>query len=342
MILSPSKLLRAPEGDGGAGGGAGAGTGGAGAGAGGAGSGAGGAGAGAGAGGGAGAGAGGGAGAGTAAPPPFFEGLYDKEGKIDKKSLDRLPEHLKQYKDVFSKYETVDALLHGFGNSHAMAVKKALTPLVGTEPAEVIAERKAHLDQINGVPKDVKGYGIARPETLPEEFWNQEGADKFALLAQKHSISPAAVKEILGLQVEITQGEIARGQAADTEFYASQDKAFAAGIQKQGMDADKAMDLATRGANTLGIDPKSPIFKNAAVRLALIRATQLVSEEKMITGGDAGSGSAMNERDQARDIMSNPQNPLHKAWADPNDPRHEQAKDRVSALYAAYKGPRST
>lgn len=271
-------------------------------------------------------------GGGDAKPAPFYKGLYGDDGKIDKAALDRLPDHLKPHKDVFAKYDTVDALLAGFGNAHSMAVKKALAPLSGNEPAEVVAERKGLLDTINNVPKDVKGYGIVRPETLPEEFWNQEGADEFGKLAQKHSISPAAVKDLLALQVKMTQGELDRGKAGETEYYAKQDTAFMAGLQKLGMDADRGTDLASRGAATLGIDPKNAILKNADVRLAMVKFATLVSEEKLIRGTEQ-AGGGMSALEQARDIVSNPANPLHKAFHDPTDPRNEAAKEKVNTLY---------
>ena len=278
----------------------------------------------------------------AAKPKPFFVGLYDAEGKIDKTALDRLPDALKAHKDTFAKYDTVEALLNGFGNAHSLASKKALLPLPANASPEVIAERKAHLDQLNNVPKDPKGYGIARPQDLPEQFWSQEGADKFAALAQKHSISPAAVKELLGLQLELTQGELAKGAAAETAFYTKQDQDFALAVQKNGMDLDKAADLAIRGAKGLGLDPGSPIFKNAQVRMVALRAAELISEEKLITGdAAAAAGAAGNELAQARDIMQNPQNPLYKAWHDPTDPQHEAAKDRQNALYQLY-GERTT
>lgn len=272
-------------------------------------------------------------------PKPFFEGLYGPDGKIDATAFDRLPDHLKPHKDVFAKYKTVDELLNGFGNAHALASKKQLTPLDPSAPDHVKAERKAHLDMINNVPKDPKGYGIARPETLPEQFWNQEGADKFALLAQKHSVSPDAARDFIALQTELTQAEIAKGQQMDADYYLKQDQTFTAAIQKQGLDADRAMDLAKRGAMTTGIDPKDSIFKNATVRLAMIRTAQLVAEDKLVKGDDPASNVG-NELAQARDIMNNPANPMNKAWKDPQDPRHEAAKERVNALYQTY-GERS-
>lgn len=270
-------------------------------------------------------------------PKPFFDGLYGADGKIDKTAFERLPDHLKPHKDWIGKYDTIEALITGGANAHALGVKKALGPLLGTEPPEVVAERKAHLDQINSVPKDPKGYGIVRPESLPEQFWNEEAAGKFGLIAQKHSAPPALVKELLDLQTSMTQAEIERGKAYETEYYNKQDQAYEAGVKQLGMDLDKAKDMAERGAQTLGLDPKDPVFKNAAVRLAAIRMTALVAESKLVTGDPTkAAGGAGDERAQALDIMNNPQNPLNKAWADPNDPRHEAAKDKVNALYQQY------
>ncbi len=278
-------------------------------------------------------------GGGTPPPPPpaapYYKGLYGDDGKIDKAALDRLPDHLKPHKDVLGKYETIDALLTGFGNAHALASKKALTPLEANAPDHVKAERKAMLDGVNNVPKDPKGYGIARPETFPAEHWSEEGAGKMAAIAHKHSLSPDAVKELLGLQMELTNGELAKGQQFEADFYKAQDTKFAEAIRTQGVVADKALDLATRGAVTLGIDPKSPLFKNADVKLACLRMANLVGEDKLISGdlGGQGGGGGPDYLTQARDIMRNPQNPLHKAWSDPGDPRNEEVRAKVNELY---------
>lgn len=270
--------------------------------------------------------------AGAAAPEPFFKGLYGDDGKINKSAFDRLPDHLKQHKDVFSRYETVDALLAGFGNASALASKKMLTPLPADAPDNVRAERKALLDGVLGVPKQPKDYGIARPETLPEEHWDPVLADKFATVAHKHSISPEAVKEILALQLESTTGALSKGQQMETDFFAAQDKTFAAEVQKRGLALDKATELAARGAATLGIDAKDPIMKNAAVRLAMLRMTTLVSEDKLLSG-DAGEGGGLNLLQQARDIAGNPQNPKYKAYHDQAHPDHAAVRREWSDLY---------
>jgi hypothetical protein len=223
-----------------------------------------------------------------------------------------------------------------WGNANGLASKKALTPIDPNAPEHVRAERKALLDQALNVPKEPKGYGIARPENFPEEHWNQAGADKMAAIAHKHSLSPDAVKELLGLQMELTQGELAKGQQFEADFYKAQDATFERLARESGMDVTRATELATRGALTLKIDPKSPIFKNAEVRAAMMRMTALVAEDRLVKG-DAAPGGGPSPREQARDIMGNPQNPLHKAWNDSTDPRHEEAVEKVNQLYRMHK-----
>ena len=269
----------------------------------------------------------------TAAPKAFYDGLYGADGKIDKAAFDRLPEYLKPHKDLFSKYDSMESLLGGFSNSHSLAVKKAMAPLTGNEPPEVVAEHNALINQLQGVPKDEKGYGIARPADLPEQFWNQAAADEFAKVALQHHVSPAGVKAIMAIQERITKEELARGKQMETEHWAKQDQLFEAAVQKLGISMDDAMALAKRGAATLGYDLKGNGFKSAEARLAAIRMTNLVSEDRLIKGDPTGETTG-NELEQARDIMSNPQNPLHSAWMPGStDPRHEQAVAKVAELY---------
>lgn len=269
----------------------------------------------------------------AAKPAPFYKGLYGDDGKIDKAAFDRLPDHLKQHKDVFSRYETVDALLAGFGNASSLASKKQLTPLPPDAPANVRAERKALLDGVNNVPKEAKDYGIARPEALPEEHWDGALADKFSAIAHKHSLSPEAVKEIMGLQLEATQSQLQKGQQFETEFFTTQDKTFATEVQKRGVALDEANKLVNRAAATLGIDGKDPILKNASTRLALLRFTNLVSEDKLVKGDAADGMGGADLLAQARDIAGNPQNPKYKAYHDQQHPQHLEVRREWNDLY---------
>lgn len=61
------------------------------------------------------------------------------------------------------------------------------------KPEEVAAFRKAL-----GVPDKPDGYGIKKPDQLPEGVvWDDAKVSKFTELAHKHGIPAAAVKEII-------------------------------------------------------------------------------------------------------------------------------------------------
>lgn len=267
------------------------------------------------------------------APKPFHEGFYDKDGKIDKTALDRLPDHLKAHKDLFAKYDTFDGLLNGFSNANSMAVKKALAPLKGDEPPEIIAERNAMLDTVLNVPKEAKGYGIKRPDNLPEMYWNEAAAGKFAEVAHKHHLSPDAVKDILGMQTETVLGEVAKAEQMNAEYWTKEQSKWETEVHKQGTSAEDAMKAALRGAATAGIDPKGSLFRHAEVRLAMERLTKLVGESRLATGDPTDTSGGQDELTQARDIVNNAQNPLYKAWHDPLHPQHESARNRWNELY---------
>ena len=59
----------------------------------------------------------------------YHSGLWDANGTIDKDKFDSLPDHLKGSKELFAKYDTVDALLGGMQNLANLAGKKGLQPL---------------------------------------------------------------------------------------------------------------------------------------------------------------------------------------------------------------------
>lgn len=272
-----------------------------------------------------------GASAAATAPEPFWKGLYSDDGKLNKANLDRLPDDLKPAKDWIAKYDNIGALLFGGHNANIVASKKALAPLEANAPDHVKAERKALLDGVNNVPKEAKGYGIARPQDFPEQFWNQAGADELAGVAHKHSLSPEAVKDLVALQIKLTNAELANGKKMEGEFFAAQDTEFAALAQRNGLALDKALDLAARGFTTLGGDPKSDLFKNAAVRGFALKFAQMVAEDKLVDGKAAGMGKS-DYRGQYLDIMNNPQNPLNAGWNDGSHPLNQRAKDAVHKL----------
>lgn len=349
------KILRAPEGDGGAGGGGqGGGEGAAGAGGasllsgGGQGAGAGagqGAGAGAGSGAGAGAGAGqgqggqgqgsgqgqgaqGGQGAGAGSGQPFFVGLYDATGKIDKAKLDGLPAHLKPYKDTFAKYDTADALFTGMGNLIQLAGKKGLEALPPDASPEAKAERAGLLRKLNNTPEKPDGYGITKPADFPDAHWNSEYVNGVLGIMHKHGASPELVQELVKLDTDHARGIGAKVEAAQAQAFAKEQTTLK---ETFGSEFGAKVDLATRAARTLGLDVNDPIFRSAKVVIAMAKVGEMVSEDRLVSGEGANS-MGQGDRQKAQDIVNNPSNPLHKAYHQVDHPQHAQALEQVTTF----------
>jgi hypothetical protein len=262
----------------------------------------------------------------------WFVGLYDSAGKIDPAKFDALPAHLKAHKDTFAKYQTVEALLGGFANVASLAGKKALAPLPPDASPEAKAERAKLMAQLNNVPEKPEGYGFKRPDNIPESQWNQDYVSGIAGILHKHAVSPEAAKELMEFDLKHA-GEIGtKSEAARTAAEAGELKALR---DEWGADYAKNIDLAVRGAKTLGMDPKDPIFKSAKAVKMVAKFASMISEDKLVNG-ESSANAGMDDRAKALDILNNPANPLHKAYHDSSHPQHAQAVETRSRFNQAW------
>ncbi len=276
----------------------------------------------------------------AAAAGPWYGSLIGSDGKLNHTAFDSAPDAIKPYVGQFKRYESLDALLNGFGNAATLASKKALLPLPADATPEMRAEQAAHLRSINQVPEKPDGYGIKRPDYIPEQVWDNDVVSKSQDVFHKHSASPAMVKELMEIQYASTKDQLARVEQQQAAWFAEQETQISTAAQAKNITRQKAQDMAERGAGLLGINPKeSASFRTLEGFNACLRAAELIAEHKIVTG-DAPEGVAGDSLAQARDIMGNPQNPLYKAHNEPTHPQHEAAKARVSALYQAHFGAR--
>jgi hypothetical protein len=266
-------------------------------------------------------------------PEPFFKDWIAPDGKINRGAYDRLPESLRPYKDTFAKYETVDQLLAGFGHTTSLNGKKGLVPLPKDAPPEVKAEWHARQKEINGVPDKPEGYGIKKPGDLPDELWDGKYVEGVQSIFHKHNIPPEAAAELVAFGANY-------GKTTYAQSMLQQEQALAQGRRELeatwGAETPKKLALAERGAMTLGLDPKDPIFRNPNVVRAMVKAAEMVSEDKLVAAGAGGGSSSMGFRQEALDISSNPANPLHKAYRDSAHPQHEAVVAKVTELNAKY------
>ncbi len=199
-----------------------------------------------------------------------------------------------------------------------------------------MAERKALLDSINSVPKEAKDYGLTRPDDLPEQYWDAKLADTYAAWAHKHSISPAAAKEMVQNQLTHVKEQLAAQAQYETEFFAGQQKAFDDAIRTEGIAADKAASLVERGAIKLGMDIKDPkvetLLKNANVRLMALRHAVATGEDTFI-GKESAAGGEGNPEQLASSAVHDKSNPLYEPLHNASHPQHKMAKEKVDGWW---------
>lgn len=266
---------------------------------------------------------------GTPSTGPWFVGLYGADGKIDAKKFDALPDHLKAHADTFKKYQTVEALLGGMGNLANLAGKKGLEPLAKDAPAELVAERQALMRKLNNVPEKPEGYGIKKPDGVPDEQWNGEYVGGILGVLHKHNASPELVQELVKLDQDFAAKVRSGGEAAQVQALNKERETLKTEF---GGEYGKKISLAARAAKTLGLDPENdPMFRTAAGVKAMLRVAEMVSEDRLVSG-DGGADFGKGDREKALDIVNNPANPLHAAFHDSEHPQHQAAVEQRSAF----------
>ncbi|MGA2018845.1 MAG: hypothetical protein ABSH26_18045 [Opitutaceae bacterium] len=269
---------------------------------------------------------------------PWAKSWIKPDFSLDHAALERLPEHLKGLRPTLERQKNFEDVLTVMQNQQVLTGKKALAPLPPGSTPEVIAERKALLDSINGVPADFKQYGVARPPELPENQWNQPLADAFAQWAHKNSVPPSAVKELFGVQLGFIRQQLDAQRQYEATYWGKEDKAFEAAIRSDNIPAERVPTLIEKGLIALGIDPNNEQVKlimrgNVARQMALRHA--LSTAEDTFVQGESKPGTG-DPKQAALDIAHNPANPLYPAFwnKDGKYPReaHEQARAKYEEL----------
>ncbi len=255
---------------------------------------------------------------GSAVQPAWFRDYIKEDGSLNPSALDRLPDHLKPLKSTWERAKTFEDLGTMHLNSQHLNGKKALAPLPADAPEHVRTERKALMDSLAGVPATPKEYGIARPQDLPEQFWSEPAANNLAAWAHKHSVSPAAAKELMMTHADLIKGQAAEHEQYVSKYHGEQQAAFEAQIKQENIPGDKASALIEKGALSLGLDPQSAetqkLFKDsAAVRLMAMRHAIAIGEDHAVTSSSTGTQEPDPEA-AAKDIQGNPANPLYAAY----------------------------
>lgn len=266
----------------------------------------------------------------------FYADWIKPDGSLNADSYKRLPEDIRYFGDKLARYKNPEELVRGFAHLEHMASGKGILPLPANAPADAIAQRKALMDSANGVPKEPKGYGLAKPEKLPEGVeWNDKRAEAFSTWAHKHSVAPQAAKELFDWYLSEIGGDAQSQSAYVNNFFAEQNTQWQKFATTQGIPVDKADALVERGAIALGFNMQDQnhqtLLKNATVRAALMKHALATGEDSSITGSNEGAASSGPETEM-QDIMHNEANPLYAPLYDSSHPQHRMAKEKVEQL----------
>ncbi len=283
-----------------------------------------------------------------AAPAPTGSGVPDHWMKswikpdysLDHSALDRLPDDLKGSKEWLSRHRTFEDVMRTTQNAQFLAGKKGLAPLPADAPEAIRNERKQLLDTINGVPPKATDYKIERPQEIPEGAWNPKLVEGYSAWAHKNSVSPAAAKELVDMQLGTVKESLKQQAEYERNFYVKEEQNFSETIRRENIPSEKATQLVQKGAVALGLnlqDPQTQQFlKGANARLMAMRHAIATGENTSVQGGTGSGAGNESPGTSADDIVRNPTNPLYAQYWNREGKfsrdQHNSAVEKVNQL----------
>lgn len=245
---------------------------------------------------------GGGGGGGNEAPTyssPF--NLYNEDGAIaDNVALIKN----EATRNFISKYNSEEALNNGIKEVGFLSRSKGFEPLPGDANDADRAKHQERLTHLLGLPENVDGYGITKPEGMEEAAWEAMNVNEYLDVALKHNVTPEAMKALM--ELDGVRGEAA-AEAAKTAVETAQAEQHDLLTQKYGGKIQAMYKKADQVADLLGL-PRSQINSVEVVE-ALNKASEYISESKLT---NSNQGEANNKegtyKDQADAIMNDPTN----------------------------------
>lgn len=233
-------------------------------------------------------------------------GFVDARGAFTEGWTSRLSEDLGDARAGFAKFRSIDDLAKSYRGLEQRLGKSAgavYVPGEGATPEEVSAYRRAL-----GVPEQPDGYEL-RPDDLPEGFqWDDEQSAVAAQIAHKYNVPPAAMKELVNIQMQREMGRVAAMETTIQEHLAAGERHLQ---ETWGDKFSTNISRAQQMAQMVGIDPRSNGFTDPEVVKAFARFSELISDDKFVA---QGATPGLNSMESAKDIMTNKSNPLYDKY----------------------------
>lgn len=216
----------------------------------------------------------------------------------------RLPEDLGDYRESLGKFKNVGDMAKSYRELESrLGVKGTHIPGKDAKPEEVAAFRKAM-----GIPEAANGYNI-KPEQMPDGItWPaDEVLAPILEAAHKHHIPEAALRDLI-------TSNFAAQQAA-TEAMAKEQLESGQAIlrEKWGADYDANVKLAVQAAQLAGVKPTAAGFTDPETVMAFVNLAKKIGNDQFVTA-NGGTGGGKGGPAEAKDIMTNPDNPKYKLY----------------------------
>lgn len=245
---------------------------------------------------------------------PWYRGWVNEDGSLNKTRYDLLPDELKDIKPSLSQLNTLNDALKTWKHDRSLVGKKGLTPLRPDASETERAEWLSRMREVNGVPEKPEGYAIAKPETIPDEFWNQDYVNDMAKLMHEHAISPKTVEALVAANNQWTQKELQRYEETQAQAREAKIKEINRFVtEKWGKDLPKNLDIAKSAAKRFGVNVDSPAFtENPEVAMAFYEVGKLFKESKFVDG-DGNTNVGPSAQEQLDAISRDPSNKYYQA-----------------------------
>lgn len=232
-------------------------------------------------------------------------------------------DELKGTEKSLSKFKTPEAL----AKSYTELERLRHYPGVDNE------EQMSRFRQLAGLPDSEEDYRLERPETMPEQEWNEELAGRMARTAYRYGVPPEAMN---ALQETMSQAyQESREQMMEARME-DESRAEESLQSEWGSNYERNMGRATsalqRLASETGVDASAlldnpSLGSNPDVIRLLYQVSRLLDEAPL-----HHSGGAPSPAEEAMRMESDPSHPLYDAYMNVNHPNHIYANELYDRL----------
>jgi hypothetical protein len=262
-----------------------------------------------------------------------FRAVVGSKGEFVEGWQNKLPADFDPYKAMLANHKTFNGLTRALADNMAAARTKT-EGMVKVPGADAKPEDRAAFFKALGVPEKPEDYGLKAPDKMPEGIeWDAAFAGEFTKLAQAIGLTKDQVAKLAEFQLSQQSQAM---QKADTEGTQAYEAEVAKLRQTFGENYEKRTIDAKRVAVTVGLPDDHPVFWRADTVIAMAKVADLISEDRLITGEQATN--RLSPETQAKDIVTNPDNPDYKAYYDPTHGRHKEVVAFVNQQFARAAG----